>query len=166
MTVFTIGYEGLDIDAFVALLTEHGIETVVDVRELPLSRKPGFSKKALASVLSVSGLEYVHKVDLGCPKPVRNSYREDGNWKRYTSGFLQHLKTQERAVAELADLARTSTCALLCFEADFNFCHRTMVADAVRDRCGAQVHHITGPSVKVLAVNATSSLNTGEFGLA
>ncbi len=89
-----------------------------------------------------------------------------GDWRQYTSAFLQHLKTRQRAVAELSALTRTSRCALLCFEADFNFCHRTMVADAVRDRCGAQVHHITGPSVKVLAVNATSSLNTGEFGLA
>lgn len=148
MTVFTIGYEGLDIDAFMALLAEHGIETVVDVRELPLSRKPGFSKKALASVLNLSGIEYVHKVDLGCPKPVRDRYREDGNWKRYTSGFLQHLKTQQRAVAELAELASTSTCALLCFEADFNFCHRSMVADAVRDHGGTQVRHITAAITK------------------
>ena len=148
MTVFTIGYEGLDIDAFMSLLAEHGIKTVVDVRELPLSRKPGFSKKALASVLSVSGMEYVHKVDLGCPKPVRDRYGDDGNWQRYTVGFLKHLKTQQRAVAELADLARTSTCALLCFEADFNLCHRSMVADAVRDHDGTQVHHITAASTK------------------
>jgi len=56
MTVFTIGYEGLDIDAFMSLLAEHGIDTVVDVRELPLSRKPGFSKKALANILNISGL--------------------------------------------------------------------------------------------------------------
>ncbi|RCX08638.1 DUF488 family protein [Extensimonas vulgaris] len=142
MTVFTIGYEGLDIDAFMSLLAEHDIETVVDIRELPLSRKPGFSKKALASVLNLSGLEYVHMVDLGCPKPVRDRYREDGNWKRYTDGFLKHLKTQEVAIAELSDLVGASNCALLCYEADFNFCHRSMVANAVRDYCGANVEHI------------------------
>lgn len=142
MTVFTIGYEGLDIDAFMSLLAEHGIDTVVDVRELPLSRKPGFSKKALASILNLSGLEYVHMVDLGCPKPVRDRYREDGNWKRYTDGFLKHLKTQEVAIAELSELVSTSNCALLCYEADFNFCHRSMVAKAVRDYCGAGVEHI------------------------
>lgn len=142
MTVFTIGYEGLDIDAFMSLLAEHGIDTVVDIRELPLSRKPGFSKKALASVLNLSGLEYVHMVDLGCPKPVRDRYREDGNWKRYTDGFLKHLKTQEAAIAELSELAGSSNCALLCYEADFNFCHRSMVAKAVRDYCGADVQHI------------------------
>lgn len=142
MTVFTIGYEGLDIDAFMSLLAEHGIETVVDIRELPLSRKPGFSKKALAGVLNLSGLEYVHMVDLGCPKQVRDRYRKDGNWKRYTEGFLKHLKTQEAAIAELSDLVSSSNCALLCYEADFNFCHRSMVANAVRDYCGAHVKHI------------------------
>jgi uncharacterized protein (DUF488 family) len=142
MTVFTIGYEGLDIDAFMSLLTEHGIDTIVDVRELPLSRKPGFSKKALANILNISGREYVHMVDLGCPKFVRDRYREDGNWKRYTEGFLKHLNTQEDAIAELSTLAATSNCALLCYEADSNFCHRSMVANAVKDYCGARVTHI------------------------
>lgn len=143
MTVFTIGYEGLDIDAFMSLLAEHGIETLVDIRELPLSRKPGFSKKALTSVLNLSGYEYVHMVNLGCPKPVRDRYREDGNWKRYTQGFLKHLKTQKAAIAELSDLVSSSNCVLLCYEADFNFCHRSMVADAVRDYCGTDIEHIS-----------------------
>lgn len=142
MTVFTIGYEGLDIDAFMSLLAEYGIDTVVDVRELPLSRKPGFSKKSLANILNISGREYVHMVDLGCPKLVRDRYREDGNWKRYTEGFLKYLKTQDDAIAELSALAATSNCALLCYEADSNFCHRSMVANAVKDYCGARVTHI------------------------
>ncbi|CAJ0795666.1 hypothetical protein LMG7141_03126 [Ralstonia condita] len=143
MTVFTIGYEGLDIDTFMSLLAEHAIDTVVDIRELPLSRKPGFSKKALAGVLNLSGLEYVHMADLGCPKPVRDRYREDGNWKRYTQGFLKHLTTQARAIAELSDLVGSSNCALLCYEADFNFCHRSMVANAVSVHCGAEIEHIS-----------------------
>lgn len=142
MTVFTIGYEGLDIDTFMSLLTEHGIDTVVDVRELPLSRKPGFSKKSLANVLNLSGREYVHMVDLGCPKSVRDRYREDGNWKRYTEGFMKHLKTQDNAIADLSALAASANCALLCYEADSNFCHRSMVANAVKEYCGARVTHI------------------------
>ncbi|WP_269532629.1 DUF488 family protein [Chitinimonas sp. BJYL2] len=142
MTIYTIGYEGLDIDSFVSLLVEHNIETVVDIRELPLSRKPGFSKKALSSILNLSGLEYVHMVDLGCPKLVRDRYRENGNWKHYTEGFLKHLKTQESAIAELSELSESSSCALLCYEADFNLCHRSMVANAVRAYRGADVEHI------------------------
>ena len=142
MTVFTIGYAGLDIDSFMSLLAENGIDTVVDIRELPLSRKPGFSKKALASVLNLSGIEYVHMADLGCPKLVRDGYRADGDWTRYKAGFLKYLKTQKAAIADLTELMRSSTCALLCFEADFNFCHRSMVADAVNKHCGAEVEHI------------------------
>jgi len=142
MTVFTIGYEGLDIGTFMSLLGEHGVETIVDVRELPLSRKPGFSKKALASALNLSGIEYVHMADLGCPEPIRDRYREDGNWKRYTEGFLKYLKTQKAAIVDLSDLVNSSNCALLCYEADFNFCHRSMVANAVREHCGADVEHI------------------------
>ena len=142
MTVFTIGYEGLDIDAFMSLLAEHNIDTIVDVRELPLSRKPGFSKKSLANVLNLSGREYIHMVDLGCPKPIRDRYREDGNWKRYTEGFMKYLKTQHDAIAELSTLVASANCALLCYEADSNFCHRSMVANAVKDYCGARVTHI------------------------
>ncbi|MDI1301300.1 MAG: DUF488 domain-containing protein [bacterium] len=148
MTVFTIGYEGLSIEAFIALLKQHGIETVVDVRALPLSRKPGFSKKSLANTLNLAGLEYVHMVKLGCPKPVRDHYREDGSWKRYTTGFMKHLKTQDEAVAELSQLATTSNCALLCYEADYNFCHRSMVANAIRDFCGADVQHIQASNTR------------------
>lgn len=152
MTVFTIGYEGLDLNQFMSLLAEHDVETVVDIRELPLSRKPGFSKTALAKVLNLSSLEYVHMVALGCPREVRDGYRADGDWNRYTMGFLNHLKTQKEAIAELAELAESSTCALLCYEADFRFCHRSMVANAVHKQCGATVRHIsvktTGPAVR------------------
>lgn len=154
MKVFTIGYEGLDIDAFMSLLAEHGVDTVVDIRELPLSRKAGFSKKALASVLNISGLEYVHMVALGCPKAVRDRYREDGNWKRYTDGFLKHLKSQKAAIDELSELAVSSNCVLLCYEADFNFCHRSMVANAVRDAGGADVEHITAAATKTASTAA------------
>jgi uncharacterized protein (DUF488 family) len=142
MRLFTIGYEGLDLPAFTVLLARHGVETVVDIRELPLSRKPGFSKQALRHELGRAGFGYVHLLALGCPKPVRDAYRRDHDWARYTEGFLQHLGRQQAALAELADLVRSTTCALLCYEADANFCHRSMVAEAVRQRDGAEVEHI------------------------
>lgn len=148
MTIYTIGYEGIDIDAFMSLLREHDIEMVVDVRELPLSRKPGFSKKALADMLNLGGLEYVHLPDLGCPKPIRDRYRADGNWKRYKERFLKYLDTQDEALAELASMAAGSNCALLCFEADYNYCHRSMVADAVKRLSGARISHIQVADVR------------------
>lgn len=134
MRIFTIGYEGLDLPGFTAALARHGVETVVDVRELPLSRKRGFSKQALRHELQLAGFGYVHMVALGCPKPVREGYRQHGDWERYTAGFMEHLGKQQEAATELADLAKVTTCALLCYEADYNFCHRAMVAEAVRQR--------------------------------
>lgn len=150
MKIYTIGYEGLEIDTFMAFLAKHDIETIVDVREMPLSRKPGFSKNMLKTALNLSGREYAHMVALGCPKTIRDRYREDGNWKRYTESFLKHLAKQGDAVTELAALAATTNCALLCYEADYNFCHRSMVADAVKNRCGARVAHI-GTAAKIAA---------------
>jgi uncharacterized protein (DUF488 family) len=142
MTVFTIGYEGLDIDTFMSLLGQHGIDTIVDIRELPLSRKRGFSKKALADALYMEGHGYLHLRELGCPKPVRDRYRDDGNWKRYTRGFLKHLQGQQSALEQLFELANSSHCALLCYEADFNLCHRSLVASALHARYDIDVHHI------------------------
>ena len=148
MTVFTIGYEGMNIREFLLRLSQHRIEIVVDVRELPLSRKPGLSKTALANSLNVAGLEYVHMVELGCPKPIRDRYRADGDWRRYTEGFLKHLKKQEGAIAELSQLAAASNCVLLCYETDFNFCHRSMVAEALRKHSGARIEHIVAANVR------------------
>lgn len=142
MKIFTIGYEGLDINDFISLLEKNGIETVVDIRELPLSRKRGFSKRALEAELNSTGREYIHFSELGCPKNVRDQYKEDGNWRNYTRGFLKHLKGQNESIAELAALAITSDCALLCYEADANFCHRSMVAAAVGELADMEIQHI------------------------
>ena len=148
MTIYTIGYEGLDIDRFLSLLQAHDIETVVDIRELPLSRKPGFSKKILSDTLNLSGLDYVHIPELGCPKPIRDRYRSDDDWKRYQEGFLKYIETQDEAIADLASMATISNCALLCFEADYNYCHRSMVADAVSRLSGMHVCHIHANRLK------------------
>lgn len=80
--LFTFGYEGLDIDAFVARVQGAGVQAIVDVRELPLSRKKGFSKSALRDALRAAGLDYFHVPALGCPKEIRTRYKVDGDWAR------------------------------------------------------------------------------------
>jgi uncharacterized protein (DUF488 family) len=157
MTLFTIGYEGIDTARFVSLLVEHGVQTVVDVREVPYSRKPGFSKRALAELLAERRLGYVHMVELGCPKAVRDGHREDGNWQRYTERFLEHLGQQEAAMSRLCGLANASSCALLCYEADFNDCHRSMVANAVHEHSGMHVEHIRTTTFPVRGTSKQSS---------
>ena len=78
--IVTFGYEGLSLDAFIARLKAAGVQTVFDVRANPLSRKPGFSKRGFAAALNEAGPAYVHLPAMGCPKPVRDRYKQDGNW--------------------------------------------------------------------------------------
>jgi uncharacterized protein (DUF488 family) len=142
MSIFTIGYEGINTETFLTLLRRDQIETIVDVRELPLSRKAGFSKSALRDTLNLHGFDYLHVPELGCPKPIRHQYRLDRNWSRYTEGFLDYLAHQNDVIAELSAMAATTTCALLCFEADYRYCHRSMVADAMHEVSGMKVRHL------------------------
>ena len=92
-TLFTLGYEGLTIEAFIARLQAAQVKTVVDVRELPLSRKKGFLKTAFCAALSAHCIAYLHAPALGCPKPIRNQYRTDGNWQTYTREFFKCILT-------------------------------------------------------------------------
>src|SRR5207253_4371258 len=126
MNLYTFGYEGLDLDAFIGRLKEAGVRQIVDVRELPLSRKKGFSKSALSAALVSHGIEYVHVATLGCPKSIRQRFKLDGDWHIYEKRFGEYLTTQAVAIRTLARLARTKAICLLCFEADYSKCHRSL----------------------------------------
>ena len=145
--LFTYGYEGMAIDAFVDRLEASRIRTVVDVRANPLSRKRGFSKTAFSKALNERGISYVHLPAVGCPKPVRDRYKLDANWTAYTRGFLTYLSKQGDAVSEVARIALTESSCLVCFEEDFNRCHRTYVARAVAAKSGLKVAHIMKQTV-------------------
>lgn len=145
--LYTFGYEGLAIDAFIARLTGAGVTTVIDVRANPLSRKRGFSKTAFSMALRAAGINYHHVVAMGCPKPVRDRYRKDGNWTTYTRGFAGHLKNNGEALSEVVALARSAPCCLVCFEADFDRCHRTFVAREAAELGGFHVMHLTSQTV-------------------
>jgi len=80
MRLYTCGYEGLDTDEFVARLVEVGVRVVIDVRERPISRKKGFAKRALSTRVALDGIGYLHVPELGCPKQIRDRYRQHRNW--------------------------------------------------------------------------------------
>lgn len=141
--LYTFGYEGLDIDAFVARLHAAGVKTVVDVRELPLSRKKGFSKTSFSEALAATNIAYLHAPVLGCPKPIRDKYKLDGDWPAYTKAFLAYIETQGASVRELVKLSKATTACLVCFEADYTMCHRTYVARSARKHGGQVVMHLT-----------------------
>jgi uncharacterized protein (DUF488 family) len=143
VTIYTISYEGRSLQKLLADLQSAGVRLLADVRENPFSRKPGFSKNALAEALREVGIAYRHIRPLGCPRPIRDQYRKDGDWQRYTRDFMAHLRQQQPALEELVGLTNAQPAALLCYEADFNRCHRTYVARAAAELSAAGICHIT-----------------------
>lgn len=141
---YTIGYEGSQVEAFVTTLRRAGVKTLIDVRDLPLSRKPGFSKSALAAHLEASGIAYVHLKGLGDPKPGREAARA-GAYAEFRRIFGRHMKTAfaQRDLAKAAELLRTEPCCLMCFERDHCNCHRSIVADHLVRQTGLQLHHLS-----------------------
>jgi len=147
MNIYTVGYEGLALEEFLLRLRRARVQTIVDVRDVPLSRKLGFSKTALAAALDGAGIEYLHVRSLGCPKTIRDEYRANRDWDAYTAAFMKHLRKQAVAVSELATLCASRPAALLCYEADAGLCHRTYVARAAAAISGGSVLHIGAAGV-------------------
>lgn len=125
--IFTIGYEGADLGAFLRRLKAEGVSTLVDVRELPLSRRKGFSKNQLAAMLEQHGIQYRHRRELGAPREIRHELRETGDYRKYFARFNAYLKTQTTALENLLEECAGAV-ALMCFERDPKECHRSAVA--------------------------------------
>ncbi len=141
--LLTIGYEGCTIDDVLAELRRSRVSLLIDVRAVPISRKPGFSKRQLAAGLDESGIAYMHLQGLGTPKPGRDAVRA-GHPERMEPIFREHMRS-DRAQAELVQaihLARGRRTCLLCFERDPKECHRQWIAEVVRRRTGVPVKHL------------------------
>lgn len=132
-SLYTIGYEGLSLERLIAVLKENCVHTLVDVRELPLSRKPGFSKTRLSEALKLADIHYVSLKALGSPRPLRHEFRETGDWSSFSSRFLEYLQGQVDVVEELAGQAHDETVCLMCFERDHTVCHRGLVAEVTAE---------------------------------
>lgn len=131
-TIWTIGYEQATVAGVIGALTAAGVEVLADVRALPLSRRPGFSKTSLAAALAEAGIAYRHFKPLGTPADGRAAARagRHAELKRIYAGQLE-LPEAMAAGAELAELARLRRVALLCFERDAHVCHRTLLREAM-----------------------------------
>jgi uncharacterized protein (DUF488 family) len=135
-TLFTIGYENHRTpDSLIASLRAAGVRRLVDVRELPLSRKRGFSKTALAGALEDANIDYQHIRALGNPKPYRDLYKA-GRVAEGERAYRKHLHNGSYpALVELGETLDEGTC-LLCFEAAHEDCHRAVIVEALEERLG------------------------------
>jgi hypothetical protein len=135
--VGSVGYERhKDHRAFARHLGAAGVERLVDVRELPLSRRHGYSKSALSRAMAEVDIEYVHIKALGNPKPYRDLYKsgqvEEG--RRWYRQYL--LKERRKALRDVVPLLHDKRAALMCVEHDPTVCHRAVIIEALRDELG------------------------------
>lgn len=132
MRLFTIGYEQARIDDVVAALRAAGVTRLLDIRAVAASRRPGFSKSALAAALREAGIAYEHLRALGTPKEGREAARRGdmAGLRRVYAGQLE-LPEAQAEVAVLLDRAATEPTALLCYEREPAACHRSLLVAAV-----------------------------------
>ena len=125
-------YEGTTVPEFIAALDKAGVQRVIDVRALPLSRRPGFSKTSLGAALGEAGIEYVHLKALGTPSDGRTAARAGrySDMERIYEGQLELPEAMAQS-AQMLELAREKPSALLCMEREPAHCHRTLLLKSV-----------------------------------
>jgi len=143
MKVYTIGYEGADIMAFIETLQRVGIQHVIDIRDLPASRRRDFSKNILRDHLAARDIGYSHLKALGDPKSGREAMRR-GDTNSFRAIFQERLDTDEaKAALDAAITMATQTpSVLLCYERDPKSCHRTIVAQIMEQESSFVVRHL------------------------
>ncbi len=127
--IFSTGYEGKSLEEFIALLKGAGIERLIDVRDAPFSRKPGFSKAPLEQALKASAIEYIGIPELGTDKASRDSHRTDSSIEPVLEEFRRKLGRNAEHYERLKRLAHERPSAIMCFEADFRQCHRQAIEE-------------------------------------
>lgn len=160
-TISTIGYEGANVDAFVYTLGVAGVDLVVDIREVAASRRPGFSKQALQKNLALADIGYVHLRSLGDPKEGREAMRR-GDLAGFQRIFMSRLSSDaaQLQLEEAVTLAANHSISLLCYERDPKFCHRSIVAAAMKEHGAFTIRHLgVQPPRRIVDAKA----NSGEF---
>src|SRR3989338_959639 len=131
---FTIGYEGKDIDQFLNVLVSNKIELLIDIRKNPFSMNFIYIKDALMKKLKDVGIDYLHIPELGIESEERKNLNTKADYEALFAKYRQALPIKEVYINRIIELGTSKRVALLCFEADSNFCHRGEVAKAIKIR--------------------------------
>jgi uncharacterized protein (DUF488 family) len=142
--LWTIGYARVGAPDFIAALQAARIRTLIDVRDVPNSRRAGFSKKVLAASLDAAGVAYIHMKALGTPKAGREAARKGDveTMRRIFEAKLAEPQSQ-MALAEIAELAGKGRVCLMCLEHDWRECHRAIVAKHLEAEFGLKPSHLS-----------------------
>ena len=145
MRIWTIGHSTRTIDKFISLLKANHIKLLIDVRSLPGSgRYPQFNKERLVNSLGKSGINYEHFPELGGRRKAKPESKNTA-WRNASfRGYADYMETNEfyKGIKRLLDLAAdTGATAIMCAEAVWWRCHRSLISDYLKAR-GIEVMHI------------------------
>lgn len=144
----TVGYQGAELPELLTALRESGVELLCDVRADPVSRKPGFGKRALSAACLAAGLHYASLPELGIPAERRRRAKTKADRAALFAAYEREILPRAAGTVDrLAGWLRDGkSLALLCFEADPEDCHRRRAADAVARAAGVGVLHLRLPA--------------------
>lgn len=142
--ILTVGHSTRELESFLDLLQEQGVEKVVDIRTIPRSRhNPQFNRETLPDHLKAAGMGYTHLAGLGGLRHARRDSPNGGWCNSSFRGFADYMQTEEfeKTLERLIQLSKRKQVVLMCAEALPWRCHRSLVADALKIR-GIAVEHI------------------------
>lgn len=132
--LFLTGYEKKEFGTFLNELEDLKIKALIDVREIPLSRKNGFSKTTLEENLNKHGIKYYHFPELGSPHRIRERLYSTGDYLSFFTEYREYINKQESSIEELAEIIlEEKSSALLCYEKDHELCHRSIITDEITE---------------------------------
>lgn len=140
--IHTIGYQGRSLDGFLSTLESASIDALIDIRSKPLSRKPGFSGRALQQALAARGIQYHHAPDLGMPLDLLALRPQFEDNTPILEAYRARMADRSKAIDQLCERAESRRICLLCFEADVSQCHRGVVAAHLREERQLLVRHL------------------------
>jgi uncharacterized protein (DUF488 family) len=165
-TLYTIGHSTRTLDELVAALLSHGIETLVDIRSFPVSRRlPHFNRESLETTLPAAGIRYLWMKALGgYRKTIRDDSPNIALRNPSFSHYADYMLTPEfeSAIEKLIQIGEQSRTAYMCAERVYFHCHRMLVSDWLVVH-GHEILHIDGEGpVKPHPLTAEARLIEGK----
>lgn len=141
--MYTIGYEGISIDAFFNYLLKRGISMIVDIRANPVSRKYGFSGSQFNKLCKKLNFAYRHIPTLGISGSARRNLRDLASYQRLLNRYEKAMLPRRSAeIEDVGRLMRQQPSVLVCVEKNVRCCHRSRLAEAVAQTTGLEVVHL------------------------
>ncbi|MFN2529694.1 MAG: DUF488 family protein [Pyrinomonadaceae bacterium] len=169
VTVWTIGHSTRSVEEFFAILQAHSMEALVDVRSFPGSRRyPQFNKGSLSATLAEVNVDYHHMPLLGGRRKPRSDSKNTAWHSASFRAYADYMESQEfaRGIKELLELASVKKTVIMCAEAVWWRCHRSLISDYLKSGGLLVIHIIDATHADEHPFTSAASIVDGELSYA